>query len=132
MPLKLKGTKAWTPKDRIEVLGISTPVIESLEDLPLGVQAEAADLMGSLSSGTIGPTQWAVRMWCLATQLNRQLSERVTWAQLSRQNLDPEDETALITGALEVVKPLTNKLVAAASQAQEVEDSGQEQDPKAE
>lgn len=129
MPLKLKNAKPWAPRDRIEVLGISTPVISSLDELPLGVQAEAADLMQALGSGSIGPTQWAVRMWCLATQLNRQQSERVTWAQLNRQTLDQDDETELITGALEVVKPLIDKLTAA--QAEEPTESD-ELDPKAE
>lgn len=110
MGLKLKNSKPYSPKNRIEVLGISVPVISSLDELPLGVQAEASDLLFSLSSGNIGPTQWSVRMFCLATQLNRNPQERIVWTELSRMNLEPDEEQELISGALEVVKPLIDKM----------------------
>lgn len=96
--------------ETVTVLKVEIAVIDSLDSLPVGLQAKASNLLRQLSTGAIGFEEWALRMLCLSSERNPKILDRLKYEDLEKMQLHKDDVAELGKAAGEVVKPLIQKL----------------------
>lgn len=106
---------------------MEVPVLKDLSDLPLGLRAEARDAFLRFSQGQIYVSELALRLFALATQMNRRPSDRYSYADLSRLELDDQEETELVEGALKVIQPLLERIKSLAAEEPQEKNSPTDQ-----
>ncbi|MFZ5992062.1 MAG: hypothetical protein ACOYW9_09875 [Deinococcota bacterium] len=92
MPFQIVKSKEARKLETVEIFGNPVPKIESFDDFPFEARTEAQDLFAQWQNKTYDVYGVAIRLMCIATQLNPRPKDRYTYDRLKTEMRDADPE----------------------------------------